>query len=40
MDKTLPDDRAITALIPPVDLVIEDRFRTLQIVDIGHVVVQ
>ncbi|EPS34446.1 hypothetical protein PDE_09410 [Penicillium oxalicum 114-2] len=40
MDETLPDDRAILAPVPTVDLTVEDRFRTLKTADISHVVVQ
>ncbi|KAL4802040.1 hypothetical protein BDV18DRAFT_164548 [Aspergillus unguis] len=40
MDKTLPDDRAILAPVPTVELTVEDRFRTVKTSDVSHVVVQ
>ena len=40
MDETLPDDKAITVPVPAVDLTVENRFRTLNVADISHFVVQ
>lgn len=40
MDETLPDNKAITVPIPAVDLTVENRFRTLNVADISHIVVQ
>jgi hypothetical protein len=40
MDDTLPDDKAITAPVPPVDVTVEDRFKAFPVEDITHIVVQ
>jgi hypothetical protein len=40
MDDTLPDDKAITAPVPPVDVTVEDRFKAFPVDDITHIVVQ
>lgn len=37
---TLPDDKAITAPVPPVDVTVEDRFKAFPVEDITHIVVQ
>ncbi|KAL5356156.1 hypothetical protein BJX96DRAFT_142384 [Aspergillus floccosus] len=40
MDKTLPDDKAITVPVPTIDLTVEARFQNLPVADISHVVIQ
>ena len=40
MDETLPDDKAITAPVPIVDVTTEDRHKSLLAADINYFVVQ
>lgn len=40
MDETLPDGKAITALVPSVDVTIEERQKSALAADISYFVVQ
>ena len=40
MDVTRPDDEAITAPVPSVELATEERYKTFPIAEISHFVVQ
>ncbi|OOF94943.1 hypothetical protein ASPCADRAFT_208590, partial [Aspergillus carbonarius ITEM 5010] len=39
MDPSLPDSQAITAPIPPISITVEERFKSIDIETITHVVV-